>query len=130
MWDDTYTNLGIWLPNALQNAIMIGLSAALSVPYALPGYAEIEAWCLDPILAAINFGAIVAGVTLSQAQIQAVNQAAGIAIDQTLSQRGWYLQVNPAAPAIRAVRSSPPCTFWGCDGGSVQAINLPVVVVQ
>lgn len=129
VWDDTYTDQ-IWLNNALQNAIMIGLSQANSVPYANPGYAEVESWCLDPILAAVNFGAIVAGVELSQAQAQAVNQAAGIEIDQTLTQRGWYLQVQPATAATRAVRSSPPCTLWWTDGGSIQSITLASITVQ
>lgn len=129
VWDDTYTDQ-IWLNNGLQNAIMIGLANANSVPYANPGYAQIESWCLDPIGAAVNFGAIVAGVELSQAQIQEVNTAAGIEIDQTLTQRGWYLQVQPATAATRAVRASPPCTFWWCDGGSVQAITLASITVQ
>jgi hypothetical protein len=129
VWDDTYTDQ-IWLNAGLQNAIMIGLANANSVPYANPGYAQIESWCLDPIGAAVNFGAIVAGVELSQAQIQEVNTAAGIEIDQTLTQRGWYLQIQPATAATRAIRASPPCTFFWCDGGSVQAITLASITVQ
>jgi hypothetical protein len=129
VWDDTYTDQ-IWLNAALQNAIMIGLTATDSVPYDIIGYATIEAWCLDPILAAVDFGAIVAGVPLSNAQTAAVNTAAGIDIATTLTQRGWYLQIGPAAPATRAVRSSPPCTLWWCDGGSIQAINLASITIQ
>jgi hypothetical protein len=129
VWDDTYTDQ-IWLNAALQNAIMIGLTAANSVPYSNSGYATIESWCLDPILAAVNFGAIVAGVELSNAQTTAVNTAAGIEINQTLTQRGWYLQVTPATAAVRAIRASPPCTLWWCDGGSVQAITLASITVQ
>jgi hypothetical protein len=129
VWDDSYTNQ-IWLNNNLQNSIMIGLATANSVPYANPGYAQIESWCLGPILAAVSFGAIVAGVQLSQAQTQAVNQAAGIDIASTIVQRGWYLQVVPATAAIRAIRASPVCTLWYADGGSVQAITLASITVQ
>lgn len=129
VWDDTYTDQ-IWLNNSLQEAIMIGLAAAPSVPYAYPGYATVESWCLDPILAAVNFGAIVAGVELSNAQATAVNTAAGVEIDQTLTQRGWYLQVLPAVAATRAIRASPPCTLWWNDGGSIQAITLASITVQ
>jgi hypothetical protein len=129
VWDDSYTNQ-IQLNNALQNAIMIGLSAANSVPYANPGYAQIESWCLDPILAALNFGSIVPGVQLSQAQTQSVNQSAGIDIATTLFQRGWYLQISPASAATRSIRASPPCTLWYADGGSVQAITLASITVQ
>lgn len=129
VWDDTYTDQ-IWLNNALQEAILTGLSQANSVPYANPGYDRVRSWCLDPILAAVDFGAIVAGVELSQAQIQAVDQAAGLAIDQTLVQQGYYLQISPATAQTRALRASPPCTLWWCDGGSVQAIDLASITVQ
>lgn len=129
VWDDSYVNQ-IWLNASLQNDIMVGLTNVGSVPYANPGYATIESWCLDAILAGVNFGAIVAGVQLSQAQIQAVNTAAGLVIDTTLTQRGWYLQVSPAPAATRANRTSPPCTLWYCDGGSIQAITLASIEVQ
>jgi Protein of unknown function (DUF3383) len=129
VWKDSYVNQ-IWLNNALQQAIMVGLSQVPSVPYNYAGYATIEAWCLDPILAAVNYGAIVAGVQLSQAQIQEVNTAAGLAIDSTLFARGWYLQVLPATAQTRALRASPPCTLWYCDGGSIQSINLLSLEIQ
>jgi len=128
-WDDTYTNQ-IWLNASLQGAIMVGLTNATFVPYANPGYATIESWCLDPILAALNFGAIVSGVELSQAQTQEVNESAGIEIAPTLQQRGWYLQLTPASAATRAIRASPPCTLWYTDGGAVQALTLASIVVQ
>ncbi|HZV27260.1 MAG TPA: DUF3383 family protein, partial [Acidothermaceae bacterium] len=128
-WKDSYVNQ-IWLNNSLQQAIMVGLTTVNSVPYADPGYATIESWCLDPIIAAVNFGAIVAGVQLSQAQAQEVNNAAGVTIDSTLTQRGWYLQVLPASALTRGLRASPPVTLWYCDGGAVQAINLASIMVQ
>ena len=128
-WDDTYTDQ-IWLNNALQNAIMVGLAAANSVPYNGVGAAQIESWCLDPILAGINFGAIVSGVTLSQAQIQDINQATGVDAASVIVQRGWYLQVKPASATIRGNRTSPPCTFYWSDGGSVHSVDLSSITVQ
>lgn len=128
-WDDTYTDQ-IWLNNALQEAVMVGLAAANSVPYANPGYAQVHSWCLDPILAAVNFGAIVAGVTLSDAQIQAVNQATGLDAASVLQQRGWYLQIKPATAQVRGLRTSPPITFYWVDGGSIQSINIASITVQ
>jgi len=53
-----------------------------------------------------------------------VNNAAGLAIDGTLSAQGYYLQILPAAPASRAARTTPPITFWFIDRGAVQQINL------
>ena len=94
------------------------------------GYAQIEAACLDPINAALNFGAIRAGITLSESQITQVNSAAGAQISDTITARGWYLQILDAQPIVRAARSSPPCTLWYTDGQSVQAINLASIEIQ
>lgn len=128
-WFDSYINQ-IWLNNELQLAILEGLTNNNSIPYNSQGYSLIEAFCLDPINAALNFGAIRPGVTLSAAQIQEVNQAAGVIIAPVLQTRGWYLQIKDASPQVRAARSSPPCTLWYMDGGSIQKITLDSIEVQ
>lgn len=128
-WVDSYINQ-IWLNNALQLAILSGLVQAKSVPYNQAGYTLIRAWCMDPINAALNFGAIRAGVTLSAAQIAEVNASAGVNIANTLSNEGFYLQVKDATPQVRAARGSPPCSLWYMDGQSVQQINLASILVQ
>ncbi|WP_186260366.1 DUF3383 domain-containing protein [Burkholderia gladioli] len=130
-WIDSYVNQ-IWLNNAFQLAIMNGFTQSNSVPYNAAGDALIEAWLGDPITAGTNFGAIQPGVTLSAAQAAEVNQAAGRKIDSVLSSRGWYLQVlaSQATAQVRAARTSPPCSFWYTDGGSVQMLNLASVMVQ
>ncbi|MBR8028923.1 DUF3383 domain-containing protein [Burkholderia cenocepacia] len=130
-WIDSYIDQ-IWLNNQLQLAIMTGFTQSKSVPYNAVGDATIEAWLMDPINQAVNFGAIRQGVQLSAAQAQEVNTAAGRKIDSILSSRGWYLQVLAStAPAqTRAARQSPPCSLWYMDGGSVQQLNLASVMVQ
>lgn len=128
-WLDTYINQ-IWLNANLQLTLMVFLANATSVPYNDSGYTAIETALSDPINAALNFGAIRAGVTLSASQISAVNTAAGLPIDNVLSSIGWYLQVLDAAPVTRQGRASPPMTFWYLDGESVQSINLASIVVQ
>jgi hypothetical protein len=85
---------------------------------------------MDPITAALNFGAIRANVPLSASQIAQVNNAAGTKIDTVLSSRGWYLQILPATAQVRAARGTPPMSLWYMDGGSVQAITLASIVVQ
>ena len=129
LWADSYINQ-IWLNNALQLALMVLLQSAFSIPYNKAGYALIEAACLDSINAAILFGAIRPGITLSQSQIAQVNQNAGLDISDTIQQRGWYLQVSDASPQVRAARASPPCTLWYTDGQSIQAINLASIEIQ
>ncbi len=128
-WVDSYVNQ-IWLNNALQLAILSGLVQAKSVPYNQAGYTLIKAWCMDPINAALNFGAIRAGVTLSAAQTAEVNSAAGVPIADTLSTTGFYLQVRDATAQVRAARGSPPCSLWYMDGQSVQTVNLASILVQ
>ena len=109
---------------------MLLLKSVNSIPYNQQGYTLIRAALLDPILAAVNFGAIRAGVTLSQAQIAEVNNQAGVTIDTILSTRGWYLQVLDASPQVRQARGSPPCTLWYMDGQSIQKISLNTVLLQ
>lgn len=128
-WADSYVNQ-IWLNQSFQLALMVLLGTMKSIPYNQPGYGAIKAACLDPILAAVNFGAIRAGVTLSNAQAVEVNTAAGVAIDTTLNTRGWYLQVIDPAPIVRGARGTPVCNFWYMDGQSVQKINLASVEVM
>jgi len=128
-WVDSYVNQ-IWLNNALQLAILSGLVQAKSIPYNQAGYARIRAFCMDPINAALNFGAIRQGVTLSAAQIPEVNSAGGVNIADVLSTQGFYLQVKDATPQVRAARGSPPCSLWYNDGGSIQNINLASILVQ
>lgn len=128
-WLDSYVNQ-IWLNNQLQLAIMNLFTAKLSIPYNTAGYADIESACLGPITQAVAFGAITPGVTLSLAQASNVNAAAGLAIDTTLSQRGWYLQILDPGAQVRQSRGSPACKLWYMDGGSVQAITLNSILVQ
>lgn len=129
LWADSYINQ-IWLNNQFQLALMVLLTNAKSIPYNQAGYGLIRAALMDPITQGLNFGAFRPGVTLSQAQIAEVNNAAGKKIDDTLSTQGWYLQVKDASPQVRAARGTPPCTFWYMDGQSVQKINLASVEVQ
>lgn len=123
LWIDSYVNQ-IWLNNQLQIALMSLLTSAKSVPYNTLGYGLIEAACMDPILTAVNFGSIVPGVPLSASQVAQVNAAAGYAIDQTITQRGWYLQVLPASAQVRQARQSPPITLFYADGESIQSISI------
>jgi hypothetical protein len=128
-WLDEYVN-EIWLNSQLQLAMMTLLTTVTSVPYNVAGNTLIEASCMDPINAALNFGAIRAGVPLSALQIAEVNSQAGLPIDTTLSTRGWYLQILQATAQVRGARQSPPMTLWYMDGGAVQQLNLASIVVQ
>lgn len=128
-WADSFIN-EVWMTNQFQLALMTLLTSIRSIPYNDQGYALIEAALTDPINAAVNFGAIRAGVPLSALQAAEINTAAGAQVSDTITERGWYLQVAPASPQVRAARGSPPITLWYTDGQSVQRINLNSVEVQ
>lgn len=128
-WINPYVNQ-IYLNSQLQLALMVLLASVKALPYNNIGYGMIRAACLGPINEGLNNGTIQAGVQLSAAQAQEVNTAAGVKIDQPLQNNGWYLQIKPASPQVRADRGSPPITFWYTDGGSIQKINLASIDVQ
>jgi hypothetical protein len=128
-WIDSYVNQ-IWMNFAFQLDLMLLLTQVKSVPYNAAGRNLIEASLMGTVQAAVNFGAIQPGVTLSTLQVAEVNSAAGVRISDTLQTRGWYLQVKDTDPSVRATRGSPPCTFWYMDGGSVNKINLASIDVQ
>lgn len=128
-WIDSWINQ-VWMNTGFQLALMSLLTTVGSVPYNVDGYGLIEQALSDRIAAALNFGAIRAGVTLSALQAAEVNTAAGLRISDTLQQRGWYVKVGDASPEVRAARGSPPIFIWYTDGSSVQRITLSSVLVQ
>lgn len=128
-WIDSYVNQ-IWMNAGFQLALLNLLVSAGSVPYNTDGYALIEAAMADVINAAVDFGAIRPGITLSQQQAAEVNAAAGRVISGTLQERGWYALVLPTDASTRAARGSPPVYFFYTDGQSVQRLVLSSVLVQ
>lgn len=130
LWMDSYVNQ-IWMNSQFQLALLQLLIAIGSIPYNTAGNSLIQSALATPITAAVNFGAIRVGVVLSSAEISQINNVAGIpTAAQTVSNQGWYLQVLPASPAVRAARGSPPCNFWYADGQSIQQLTLSSLEVQ
>lgn len=128
-WLDAFVNQ-IWLNASLQLAYMAFFTSVKSVPYNGSGYGQLFSVALDPINAALSFGAIRPGVPLSASQRAQVNTAAGTNIADTLQQVGYFLQILPASAETRANRESPPMTLWYMDGGSIQKANLASISIQ
>jgi hypothetical protein len=115
---------------SFQQAAVIGLMASKSVPYTPQGRATMQSWFQSTINQALNFGVISPGVNMSAAQIMEVNTEAGLQIDLTLAAVGYYLQILPPTAQVRGARTTPPCTFWYCFGGSVQQLSIASVAIQ
>lgn len=128
-WADSYV-CQIKLNADLQDAMMNLLTSVNSIPYNAAGYALIHAALADPINAALNFGTIRTGITLSASQVQELYNAVGADVSQALNASGYYLDIKDAAPSTRVARQSPPMTLFYNDGGSVQALSLASVEVQ
>ena len=128
-WADSYVNQ-IWFTNELQVDLMTFLSTVNSVAYITAGYELIQSACRQAINEALNNGVIAVGVPLSSSEAIAVNTAAGVKIDDTLTNFGWFLQIKPAIPSVRVARTSPPITLWFTDGQSIQQLVLNSDLVQ
>ena len=120
---DPFIN-SIWFNNALQVAIMNGLSQSPRVPYNEDGYTLIRSWCQDPINRAQRNGVIDPGVNLSEAQKTELIREAGLDITSNLQTDGYYLQVVDGGPQVRTTRDTPSCSLWYAYAGSVHRVEL------
>jgi hypothetical protein len=122
-WIDPFVNQ-IYLNSQFQLADLSLLTQIGSIPYNEEGYSLLRASKIDPITAAINFGSIRKGVTLSAVQKAEINQAAGLDVTSIIESDGWYLQILDPGADIRQLRGTPIQNFWYTDGGSVQKLVL------
>ena len=130
LWIDAYVD-AIWLNNALQLALMTLFGNVNELPYNSEGYAMVEAAAQGPINQGLNNGVIRTGIALSQAQIAEANSQAGADISSPLQNNGYYFQVVPVTdPVVRAARTSPSCSLWYTDGGSIQQLTLTSIDIQ
>jgi hypothetical protein len=129
LWVDSYLNQ-IWLNANLQLAMVNLLEAVSSIPYNAQGDGLVYSAALDPINAAINFGAIRKGITLSAAQIAEIQFALGFDASASITANGFYLQIAPTSPATRQLRQSPPITLYYTDGQSIQQIVMASIEVM
>ena len=129
LWADTYLNQ-IWLNANLQLAMVNLLTQVGAIPYNAQGNALIYNAAQDPINAAVNFGAIRAGINVSAAQAAEIQYALGFNAAPTIAAQGWYLQISEATAQTRAARQSPPITLFYQDGEAVQQITMASIAIQ
>lgn len=128
-WLDTYLN-AIAIKDGLQLNLLDLFKAVKSIPYNEDGYAMVRTACLDTITRFLNFGAIRAGITLSQTQKVQLLAEIGKDVSKTIESQGWYMQVQDPGATVRAQRGTPDCKFYYTDGGSIQKIVLPSTAIQ
>ncbi len=127
-WLDTFVDQ-VYLNSQFQLALMSLLTSVKSIPYNESGYSLIRAAMIDPIAAAITFGSIRTGITLSASQSAQVNQAAGRDVATIIQQQGYYLQILDPGAQVRGNRGTPVINFWYTDGGAVQKITVASIDV-
>ena len=128
-WLDDYIDQA-WLSDQFQVADMNLLTAIKSIPYNENGYSKLRACKMDTITAALNFGAIQSGITLSNAQILEINTEAGKNVASTVQSQGYYLQILDPGPAVRNVRGTPVQNFWYTNGGAIHKLVLQSIDVM
>ena len=122
-WMDTFVDQ-VYLNSQFRSVLMTLLTNVGAIPYNEQGYSLIRAAMVDSINAAVNFGTIRAGITLSESQAAQVNAAAGRSVSQTIEQQGYYLQILDPGATVRANRGTPVINFWYTDGGAIQQISI------
>ena len=120
-WVDTYLN-AIWMNNALQVALMHGISTTGRAPYNEKGYTRVRAWMQDPTQRALSSGVIDMGIVLSESQKADVNQKAGMDIASQLQMTGYFIQIKDPGPIARKNRQSPIINYWYTYGGAIQKL--------
>lgn len=128
-WADSYMNQ-IAFNDELESDQLALLTSNISIPYNASGYALIESCYADTIQKYLTFGAIRTGVTLSESQKQAIFNKVGADVSAQIQSQGFYLYIQPATPATRVERSSPPITIFYTDGGDVQSLTINSIEIQ
>lgn len=128
-WFDTFINQ-IYLNSQIQKSIIDMMLAVNSLPYNEDGYSLIRNAVIDPVNEGLNNGTIRRGVSLSESQRAQITNQVGFDISRELFTNGWYLQIVDAAAQTRGGRQSPPMNFFYMDGGSIQQITLPSMVIM
>lgn len=129
-WLDSYFNQ-IWMRRNFQLNLVDMLFNIGQIPYTTVGDAYIESALKTTIDAALNFGAIQSGVTLSDSQTETLTQTYGTAAVRALQLNGYYLYVNSAGASatVRAARQTPDIYFYYTDGQSLQRISMNSIEV-
>lgn len=129
LWLDSYLNQ-VWLNANLQLAVITLLTQVGAVSYNAEGYSLMASACQDPINAAVNFGAIRSGVTLSDSQVAQIKYLIGSDVSPSIRAKGYFLQISDPGASVRAQRGSPVATLLYTDGGAVQSFTLASIMVQ
>ncbi|EKS4549245.1 DUF3383 domain-containing protein [Salmonella enterica] len=128
-WLDSFCGQ-IWLNANLQGAVISLFKSNQTIPYNNEGRALVAASMSDVIQQYKRWGGIREGVTLTEAQKKQINNVVGEDISSTLFATGYYLYIGDMLPSLRPTRSSPSCTLWYCDGGSIQKLVIASTEVQ
>lgn len=122
-WIDSYIDQ-LYFNALMQNDLMVYRTTVKWIPYTAAGYGSIRQALQSDITQMGDFGAWVAGASLSGEQIAEINQLAGANVATTVQNQGWYLSIQDPPASVIAERGSPLIYFIYTDGGSVHTLNV------
>lgn len=128
-WVDAYMNAA-WIDAAGQSALMNAFGTINAIAFNPTGANTLKVVLQPVIQQALLFGMMSPGVTLTGAQISAVNASAGKDIATTIANVGYYLLIQPASPAVRANRGPWQIVLYYADAGAVQSVNFATIAIQ
>lgn len=123
LWLDSFISQ-VWINANLIAAFANLFTNNASYAFNATGYASVSAAVIDVAQNAKNFGAIRAGVTLDQSQINIVNDSVGADVSSVLFTEGWYFYIPTQTGASRTERSLDGAIFYYVDGQLIQSINM------
>jgi len=123
-WLNTFIG-NAWLSDQLNVANLTLLTTVGSLAYNANGYGLLRTALVGgPIAAALNFGQIQTGVTLSSSQIADITSKLGASYATLISTQGYYLQIQDPGATVRQQRGTPIVNLYYTDGGSIQSIQM------
>lgn len=128
-WIDNF-DFQVFLNSQFQLSFVNMLRANGVTSYTDEGIARVRAYAQDTVNQGINFGGIVAGVTLDESQRLQVNQEAYEGAADLLETQGWVLYVALPNAQTRTERKSFIIKFFYTDGSAMQKLEMSSINVQ
>lgn len=118
-----------WLAVTLQESTASFLASSEKVSYNKDGREQLKTIATEVCQAGVSNAVIEAGNTFDQQQTNIMIQQAGFDITPNLTNVGYFIQVPPVTPAVRAARGAQPINIWYSNGGVVLRVTYNTALV-
>ena len=128
-WVDNFNNQ-VWLADQVQINEASLLNAVNKLDYGTEGQQLLTATLVTVMKKALINGVSQVGNVFDDAQKAILKQQAGVSIDSNLSDFGYYIQITPPSPSLKANRPSMKSRIWYTNNGSFYSIDNNLTFVN